>query len=126
MSLYDKAMNGEISAMDAYIELYEAKAEIEKQLNDIKELARLERERYGKEEVKRNGWLIELASGRKTWNYKGVSAWNSVKARLTEIEKMAQMAYNGAEVIDKESGEVVEPAELSFTTDTIRLTYKGQ
>lgn len=126
MSLYDKVMNGEISAMDAYIELYEAKKLLEEQLNDIKELARLERERYGKEQIVRNGWLVELAPGRKNWNYKGVSAWNSVKARLTEIEKMAQMAYNGAEVIDKESGEVVEPAELSFTPDTIKLTYKGQ
>jgi hypothetical protein len=126
MSLYDSAMNGEISAMDAYIELYEAKKLIEEQLDDIKELARLERERYGKEEVKRNGWLIELAPGRKSWNYKGVSAWNSVKARLTDIEKMAQMSYNGAEVTDIESGELIEPAELSFTADTIRLTYKGQ
>jgi hypothetical protein len=126
MSLYNKAMNGEISAMDAYIELYEAKVELDKQLDDLKELARLERERYGKEEVMRNGWLIELASGRKQWSYKGVSAWNSVKARLTEIEKMAQMAFNGAEVTDKETGEVVEPAELSFTKDTIKLTYKGQ
>lgn len=126
MSLYDKAMNGEISAMDAYIEVYEAKMELDKQFDDLKELARLERERYGKEEVMRNGWLIELASGRKQWNYKGVSAWNSVKARLADIEKMAQMAYNGAEVTDKETGEVVEPAELLFTKDTIKLTYKGQ
>jgi hypothetical protein len=126
MSLYDSAMNGEISAMDAYIELYEAKKLIEEQLDDIKELARLERERYGKEEVKRNGYLVELAPGRKSWNYKGVSAWNSVKARLTDIEKMAQMSYNGAEVTDIESGELIEPAELSFTADTIRLTYKGQ
>jgi hypothetical protein len=54
-----------------------------------------------------------------------VSAWNSVKARLTDIEKMAQMSYNGAEVTDMESGEVVEPAELSFTKDSIKLTYKG-
>ena len=74
----------------------------------------------------RNGYLVEIAPGRKNWSYKGVSAWNSVKARLTDIEKMAQMAFNGAEVIDKESGEVIEPAELSFTRDTLKLTYKGQ
>jgi hypothetical protein len=119
-------LNGEVSALDAYIELYEAKKLIEEQLDEIRDLAIQERERYGKESPMRNGYLVELALGRKSWNYKGVSAWNSVKARLTEIEKMAQMSYNGAEVIDKESGEVVEPAELSFTKDSIKLTYKGQ
>jgi hypothetical protein len=119
-------LNGEVSALDAYIELYEAKKLIEEQLDEIRDLAIQEREKYGKDSPMRNGYLVELAPGRKSWNYKGVSAWNSVKARLTEIEKMAQMSYNGAEVIDKESGEVVEPAELSFTKDSIKLTYKGQ
>jgi hypothetical protein len=121
-----RILNGEVSALDAYIELYEAKKLIEEQLDEIRDLAIQEREKYGKESPMRNGYLVEIAPGRKNWNYKGVSAWNSVKARLTDIEKMAQMAYNGAEVTDKETGEVVEPAELSFTKDSIKLTYKGQ
>lgn len=121
-----RVINGEISAIDAYIELYEAKRLIDEQLEEVKSLAIMERERYGKESPVRNGYMVELVPGRKQWNYKGVSAWNTVKARLTEIEKMAQMASNGAEVIDKESGEVIEPAELTFTKDTLRLTYKGQ
>ena len=118
-------LNGEVSAIDAYIELYEAKKLIEEQLDEIRDLAILEREKYGKDSPMRNGYLVEIAPGRKSWNYKGVSAWNSVKARLTDIEKIAQMSYNGAEVTDMESGEVVEPAELSFTKDSIKLTYKG-
>ena len=126
MSLYDKAMNGEVSALDVYLELREAEAEIKKQIDDIKDIALLELEKYGKEPVMRRGFLIEKVNGRKLWNYKGVSAWNSAKARLTEVEKMAQMAFNGAEVTDKETGEVVEPAELSFSSDTIKITYKGQ
>jgi hypothetical protein len=126
MSLYDKAMNGEVSALDVYIELRETEAEIKKQIDDIKDIALLELEKYGKEPVMRRGFLIEKVNGRKLWNYKGVSAWNSAKARLTEVEKMAQMAFNGAEVTDKETGEVVEPADLSFASDTIKITYKGQ
>jgi hypothetical protein len=125
MSLYNKVQNGEISAMDAYIELYEQQKELTAQLNDIKELARLERERYGKEQIMRKGYLVELSPGRSVWDYKEVSAWVSVKERLSEIEKMAKMAYNGAEVTDKETGEVVEPAKCTYTADTIKLTYKG-
>jgi hypothetical protein len=126
MSLYDRAMNGEVSALDVYLELREAEAEIKKQIDDIKDIALLELEKYGKEPVMRRGFLVEKVNGRKIWNYKGVSAWNTAKVRLTEVEKMAQMSYNGAEVIDKESGEVVEPASLSFSSDTIKITYKGQ
>jgi len=123
---YDKVMNGEMSAIDAYIELYQARAELDKQIEDIKELALLERDKYGKEEVNRRGYVVDIAKGRSIWSYKNVSAWNSVKERLKDIEKMAQMAFNGAEVTDKETGEVIEPAEVSFTKDTIKLTYKGQ
>jgi hypothetical protein len=126
MSLYDRAMNGEVSALDVYLELREAEAEIKKQIDDIKDIALLELEKYGKEPVMRRGFLVEKVNGRKIWNYKGVSAWNTAKVRLTEVEKMAQMSFNGAEVTDKETGEVVEPASLSFSADTIKITYKGQ
>lgn len=121
-----RVINGEVSAIDAYIELYEDYKHIGEQLDEIKSLAILERERYGKENPVRKGYQVELVPGRKQWNYKGVSAWNSVKARLSDIEKMAQMSYSGAEVTDHETGEVVESAELTFTKETLRLTYKGQ
>ena len=38
-------LNGEVSAIDAYIELYEAKKLIEEQLEEIRDLAVQERER---------------------------------------------------------------------------------
>jgi hypothetical protein len=125
MSLFEHAMNGDISALDAYIELYEQHKALGEQLAELKEIARLERERYGKETVIRKGYQVELMPGRSVWNYNNVSAWNSTKNRLKDIEKMAQMASTGKEVTDMESGEVIEPAERTFTADTIKLTYKG-
>lgn len=123
---YKNVMNGEVSAIDAYIDLYKEKALIEKQLADIKELAVLEREKYGKERILRRGYEVEVNKGRSIWNYKDVSIWNDTKERLKEIENMAQMASKNTEVIDKETGEVVEPASVTFTADGIKLTYKGE
>lgn len=125
MSLFEHAMNGDISALDAYIELYEQHKALGEQLAELKEIARLERERYGKETVVRKGYQVDMMPGRSVWSYANVSAWNSTKTRLKDIEKMAQMASTGKEVTDMESGEVIEPAERTFTADTIKLTYKG-
>lgn len=125
--MYDRIERGEISAIDAYIELYEQKKALEEQIEHIKELAILERERYGKEQIKRKGYEVELMSGRKVWSYKGVSTWESLKDRMKDVEKMAQhVATKGVEIIDVETGEVIQPASLSFTRDSIKLTYKGE
>jgi hypothetical protein len=124
--MYDKVMNGEMSAIDAYIQLYEAKKEIERQLEDIKDLALLERDKYGKEEIVRNGYKVEVARGRAIWDYKNVSIWSALKSRMTDVEKMAQtVAMKAVEIVDTETGEVIEPAKVSYAKDSIRLTYKG-
>jgi hypothetical protein len=124
--MYDKIEQGEISAIDAYIELYEQKKHIEQQLADIKELAVLERERYGKEAITRRGYEVEIARGRALWKYDHVSAWASLKSRMKDIEKMSQaVATKGVEIVDTDSGEIIEPAKVSYSADTLRLTYKG-
>jgi hypothetical protein len=125
--MYDKIMNGEMSAIDAYIELYEAKKAIEQQIDEIKPLAILEREKYGKEDIMRRGFKVEIASGRAMWDYKGVSLWKSLKSRMADVEKMAQtVAMKAVEIVDTETGEVIEPAKVTYTADTLRLTYKGE
>lgn len=125
--MYDKVMNGEMSAIDAYIDLYEQKKALEAQMADIKELAVLERERYGKEAIRRNGYEVEIARGRALWKYDNVSAWASLKSRMKDVEKMAQaVATKGVEIVDTESGEIIEPASVSYSADTLRLTYKGE
>lgn len=124
--MYDKIMSGEVSAIDAYIQLYTAKKEIERQIDEVKELAILERERYGKEQIIRNGFEVELARGRAIWKYDNVSSWKALKDKMKDIEKLAQqVATKNVEIVDAETGEVIEPATVSYTADTLRLTYKG-
>jgi hypothetical protein len=127
MSLYHKVINGEISALQAYTELYQAKKEIDEQLNGIKDLAVQERDRYGKENPVINGFQVEKMPGRKIWDYSGVSMWSATKDRLKDIEKHAQaVALKGVEVIDNETGEVIEPAKLTYASDTIKLVIPKQ
>jgi len=119
------AVNGEGSAMTAYAKLHAIKLEVEAAMDAVKESAIEERRKYGKERIERSGFEIELAQGRKVWSYKHASAWANAEAERKRIEKMMQTAYEtGAEIIDKETGEVYEPASLSFASDTIRLTFK--
>lgn len=125
--MYDKVMNGEMSAIDAYIDLYEQKKLIESQLAEVKELALLEREKYGKEVINRRGYDVDIARGRAMWKYDNVSAWVSLKSKMKDIEKLAQqVATKGVEITDTDTGEIIEPASVTYAQDTIRLTYKGK
>jgi len=127
MSIYNKVINGEISALHAYTELYQAKKEIDEQLEAIKDLAVDERNLYGKESPIINGFQIEKSPGRKVWDYTGVSSWTSLKDKMKQIEKHAQaVAVQGVEIIDNETGEIIEPAKISYAKDTLRLMQPKQ
>ena len=91
----------------------------------VKESAINERIKYGKEEVVIDGFKIEQVPGRKLWKYDHSSAWQQVNERRKTLETLMQKAHNGASIVDGDTGEVVEPATLTYTAETLRLTRKS-
>ena len=96
--------NGQTNPLSAYVQAIE------------------ERRKYGKEEVIKNGYKIELANGRKIWKYDSSQRWQQLNAQRKTYEELMQKAYAGAQIADAETGEMIPAAELSFASDTIRLT----
>ena len=129
---YDKAIadaynavNGEGSALTAYAQLKKIQAEVEDALEAVKESAIEERRKYGKEVINRNGFELEVVTGRRIWSYKHGSAWAQCEAEKKRIEKLMQSAYEtGNEIADATTGEVYEPAQLSFASDTLKATFR--
>lgn len=113
---------GNGSALRAYVALKEIADHVEQVLDQIKYVAVEERRRYGKENPIIDGMQIELAAGRKLWKYDHSSSWKALNERRKTLEELMQKAYNGASIVDGETGEEIEPAVLTFTADTIRLT----
>lgn len=113
---------GNGSALKAYVALKEIADQVEQVLDQIKHVAVDERRRYGKENPIIDGIQIELAAGRKIWKYDHSSTWQQLNERRKTLESLMQKAYNGASIVDGDTGEQIEPAGLSFSADTIRLT----
>lgn len=121
---YD-AVNGMGSAMSAYAQLKRIQAEVEDAMEAVKESAINERRKYGKETIVCHGFELEVVTGRKVWSYKHGTAWTRAEADKKRIEKLMQSAYEtGSEIADATTGEIYEPAQLSFASDTLKATFK--
>ena len=122
LSAYAEAIeNGQTNPLAAYTELYRFSDLIESMLDKVKEQAIEERRKYGKEEVIKNGYKIELTNGRKLWYYGDSKRWNELNNSRKMYEELMQKATFGAQIADAETGEMVERAELKFSSDSIRL-----
>ena len=113
---------GNTNPLTAYAELKQLSDMISSMIESVKEQAIDERRKYGKEEVIKNGFKIELVNGRKIWNYKSSQRWQQLDAQRKTYEELMQKAYHGAKIADADTGEMIEPADLSFASDTLRLT----
>ena len=122
LSAYAEAIeNGQTNPLAAYTELYRFSDLIESMLDKVKEQAIEERRKYGKEEVVKNGYKIDLINGRKLWYYGHSKRWNELNESRRMYEELMQKATFGAQIADAETGEMVERAELKFANDSIRL-----
>ncbi len=122
LSAYAEAIeNGQTNPLAAYTELYRFSDLIESMLDKVKEQAIEERRKYGKEEVIKNGYKIDLINGRKLWYYGHSKRWNEFNESRRMYEELMQKATFGAQIADAETGEMVERAELKFSSDSIRL-----
>jgi len=114
--------DGNINPLRAFVELKNLSDMIASMQDAVKEQAIAERMKYGKEEVVIDGFKIEQVPGRKLWKYDHSSSWQDINDRRKTLETLMQKAYAGASIVDGETGEEIEPAALTFSSETLRLT----
>lgn len=108
--LKEKALNGEVSALQVLAELTEFERAIKEAKEEILNDAISEFDKYGAKSVTEFGFEISATqSGR--YEYKHNPDWVKKQNELKEIESRMQLAYHGEGVIVNETtGEVTEPA----------------
>jgi hypothetical protein len=125
-ALSEEIEEGNTNPLTAYTELKVLSEMIGSMMDSVKDQAIEERRKYGKEEVIKNGFKIEIANGRKVWAYKHSTRWQQLDAQRKTYEELMQKAYHGANIADADTGEMIEAAELTFASDTLRLTKTTQ
>ena len=115
----EKALNGEGNALEAYINC----KQVEKLLNGLHEAAIEEAEKYGKGEHEAHGAKFQVKNGAARYDFKAVSEWVELKAKLTaiETERKALVKVGQVNLVNAETGEFVELPVQTFTRDSITI-----
>lgn len=127
--LTEKALEGEISPLKAFIDL---KKEIERlsQLQD--KVKRLAIEEAGQEDNKKfeifGAIVTYVESAGSRWDFSQIPEWKEKSTELKNIEQKHKAAYQawkrGAIYVDEETGEQVTPAAYKEGNPTIQVKIK--
>jgi hypothetical protein len=121
----ERAVNGEGSALEAFVEIKDIIKQLEEVLDELTPVAVSERSKYGKERIFRHGYEVEMAEGRTTYDYKHYDGWKKASESLKGIEEiMKNGAQTGTEALDA-NGELIPPATMKFGKPYLKLTFKG-
>lgn len=118
--------SGNRSALSAAILMKRMMVAIDEDYEAVRGLAKREHDdKWGSKEVVIDGATITKNAGGR-YGYKGIDKWERAKKKLSEIEKDAQDAYkairdSGEQPVDKETGEIIQPAEYIPNTETIAI-----
>ena len=119
--------NGEVDPLRGFIHLKRAYELIKVIMDEIKEEAVSEAEKYNEKEFKVDGVSVGVKSGAGRWSYKGISDWDEAKGKLSEIEERHKTAYKmigkGDLIVD---GEIVQPAKFMPGATTLAISFKKE
>lgn len=119
-AVVDKVMSGEEDALEVYVKA-KAMSELSTDImNGIKELAKEEAGRYEKDESVILGCNFSIRDGGTSYSFDHDETWSSLDKQIKKLnaekkerEKQMIEATKFAEVVDKDTGEVIPPAKIS-------------
>lgn len=109
-----QAEQGLIKPSEAFVRLRALKSEIEDSLKSVESLVVDELTLLDdKEDLISLGFKITHMKGRSTFNFKECDKWNEINNERKRVEGLVKVAtQQNAEIIDKETGELIEPVTI--------------
>jgi hypothetical protein len=115
---------GNLNALDAYIQLNEVSKRLTKVKSLIYDEAINEAEKFGEKTFNYHGKTITRKAAAGRWDFKGLQGYEELKSKIKETEALHKQAYQmlikGKQVID-DNGEIVEPAKYTAGKDTLMI-----
>src|SRR5699024_9102473 len=125
--LINQYREGEISLLDATIELREIRKAHEAEIEMIKafEYDNLQEfEQYKGESYM--GFEFTVVNGRKTYNFKEIPEWNEATAEVKKIEAQAKLAFDMFQSTGSrpktEDGEILPLPEINYGKSYLKVT----
>ena len=119
-SLRVRVEDGEINALDAYIELKRQEKEIKEQLSAIQDEAISEAQKFGEKTFDYKEAKVEVKNAAGRWSFKHLDWHKEAKDKEEAAKNAYKAAIKGEQYITSD-GEVVEPAEYTEGKTTIAI-----
>jgi hypothetical protein len=119
----DKALNGEVSALKAYIECKTVEKLLKNVLKGLHEAAIDEATTYGKGEHEAHGAKFQVKNGAARYDFSKVAMHTEIKAQLKQCEESLKAILNSGKhnFADAETGEMVELPVKTYSADSITI-----
>ena len=115
---------GEADAMDVYAALQSIRKSADLMEKAVKDNAIEEAMKWGADKgpVERNGFVFRFQSGRSMYKYSHIKPWEEAQKRMKMLEELAKLGQkNGCEMPDPETGEVIAPAIVEYSKDSLSV-----
>ena len=128
-NIYQKAIDGQISASLAYAELLGQQEEINEKIEALKPMVLSELQLHPEKEVKMHGLTFQKKMTPARWDYSEVSQWKSLKEKMKTIEELAKQVFKANEkfqqvnIVD-DNGEIISSAKYTAGTETFAVLKK--
>lgn len=125
--LIHEVEEGNLDALDVFIQLKEKEKEIKAALNEIEDQAMVEAAKHGKTS-EHNGYQVQLKDGSRKYDFKGCPSWVEAEKRKKEIEEQLKAALQARErniLIATEDGEDIELPRITYSKSSITITKKA-
>jgi len=113
---------GHKEPLKAYAELKQIETRLKNVLAEVYEQAIEEANNHGGKQFEEYGFKFEIRNGRATYNYSNIPDWVESKKFIKELEqshKSALLLKEKGQVMVDENGEEVQPAQVTYSKDTI-------
>lgn len=125
LSQVDKSTDGKIEPLKAYIRLKRIADVCAASIKELQDQAIDDALRYGEKQFEVNGAKVEVKSAPGKWEFDGIQSYAVISQRLKNIQEMAKQAYKlKTEILDPETGELIQPAKFTDGKQTISISFK--
>jgi hypothetical protein len=127
-SLVDDHANGEIDALDLYIDLKNIEKFVAEQISIISDDALTDAEKYGKGEHVRNGVVFGVRAGAGRWDFKDCPEWITKKKEIETIETGLKSMFNlvqsnPGQYVNAETGEIPSLPKYNKSKDSLMIKF---
>jgi len=118
IELANNVIEGNCDALDSYIALKKAQAELEVALKLVQPLALNEAEKYGQKSFEAFGAKVEIRNSPSTYKFSGY-----ILTLEEKLKSLKDMSKSGS-FADPETGEIIDQASKVEGKSTIAISFK--